>query len=110
MARTRMTLVPKKKRWTISDLSELYIEENFSMDLVSTVTGIPIAPLSHIFWDSGLPDRKRAYYNGYVVGELNKVPPNRIHLYFDTEEAEAYGGESASPDDLVDEFLSELDS
>lgn len=84
-------------QWSIEEIENLYINLNYSMNLVSRVTHIPIAPLSRILWKYGLPDRKRERYGPTFVGELNRLPehssPTKV---FEKEE------------NLEDSFFSEL--
>ena len=51
----RKVMYRLKEKWSIREIAELYVDRNFSMDLVSHITGIPLAPLSHILWDYHLP-------------------------------------------------------
>ena len=52
----RKVMYRLKEKWSIREIAELYVDRNFSMDLVSHITGIPLAPLSHILWDYHLPN------------------------------------------------------
>ena len=73
----RKVMYRLKEKWSIREIAELYIDRNFSMDLVSHITGIPLAPLSHILWDYHLPEVKSKYYT-----ELTK----QMHAEFFREE------------------------
>ena len=44
----RKVMYRLKEKWSIREIAELYVDRNFSMDLVSHITGIPLALLSHI--------------------------------------------------------------
>ena len=58
----RKVMYRLKEKWSIREIAELYVDRNFSMDLVSHITGIPLALLSHILWDYHLPEVKSKYY------------------------------------------------
>lgn len=66
-------MLGEEKKFTIKDLYELYVVQNYCMDAVSKITCIPLVPLSRIFQKYELPDMKKAYYNGRVTGEKTKV-------------------------------------
>lgn len=84
------------EKWTVDDLYDLYVTKNFCMDLVSEVTGIPLAPLSRIFQKYGLPDKKRAHYHGQVKYEITKLSTVRTGAMF---------GKTRSQKALEDDFL-----
>lgn len=66
----------EKRTVSIKELADLYIKKNYSMELVATVTGIPIAPLSRIFQKYRLPEYKQALYNGRIVSEKTRLEQN----------------------------------
>lgn len=66
-------MVDGEKKFTVKDLYELYVVQNYCMDAISKITCIPLVPLSRIFQKYELPDMKKAYYNGRVTGEKTKV-------------------------------------
>ena len=66
----RKVMYRLKEKWSIREIAELYVDRNFSMDLVSHITGIPLALLSHILWDYHLPKVKSKYYTENFLGEI----------------------------------------
>ena len=46
------------RKWKKEEIHELYVEKNYCMDLVSAVTGIPLASLSRLLQSWGFPDGK----------------------------------------------------
>lgn len=57
--------------YTMEQIEAMYIEENYSMELVSRITAINMSLLSRILWDYGLPQKKEAV-NG-MRGEINNL-------------------------------------
>ena len=80
----RKVMYRLKEKWSIREIAELYVDRNFSMDLVSHITGIPLAPLSHILWDY-LPEVKSKYYTENFLGEISKLT-KQMHAEFFREE------------------------
>ena len=85
----RKVMYRLKEKWSIREIAELYVDRNFSMDLVSHITGIPLAPLSHILWDYHLPEVKSKYYTenffrrDFQTYKTNacRIFPGRADLY-----------------------------
>ena len=77
----RKVMYRLKEKWSIREIAELYVDRNFSMDLVSHITGIPLALLSHILWDYHLPEVKSKYYTENFLGDLTKLT-KLIHPLF----------------------------
>lgn len=77
----RKVMYRLKEKWSIREIAELYVDRNFSMDLVSHITGIPLAPLSHILWDYHLPEVKSKYYTENFLGEISKLT-KQMHAEF----------------------------
>ena len=50
------------RKYTLKELYEMYVKENYSMDLVSRVTGISLPLLSRIFQKFNFPELKLSYY------------------------------------------------
>ena len=78
----------KPKKITLKELYDLYVVENYSMDLVARVTCIPLVPLSRIFQKYHLPERKDAYYMGRVSGEKTKLTDVDTTVFLVPEEDE----------------------
>ena len=81
----RKVMYRLKEKWSIREIAELYVDRNFSMDLVSHITGIPLALLSHILWDYHLPEVKSKYYTENFLGEISKLT-KQMHAEFFREE------------------------
>ena len=81
----RKVMYRLKEKWSIREIAELYVDRNFSMDLVSHITGIPLALLSHILWDYHLPKVKSKYYTDNFLGEISKLT-KQMHAEFFREE------------------------
>ena len=77
----RKVMYRLKEKWSIREIAELYVDRNFSMDLVSHITGIPLALLSHILWDYHLPEVKSKYYTENFLGEISKLT-KQMHAEF----------------------------
>lgn len=86
-------------QWTIREIENLYINENYSMELVSKVTKIKLATLSRILWKYGLPEKKRERY-GTSYAEVNRLPePGKGLLGASTRDSE---------DDILEDFFNGL--
>lgn len=62
------------QHWTMKEIEHLYINENYSMNLVARITKIPIADISRLLWKYNLPEKKRSIYGPNFAGEINKLP------------------------------------
>lgn len=65
------------KKCSKEELYELYVKKNYSMDLVSEVTQIPLVILSRLFQDLNLPEEKMEYYDGKIRNEVITRPPEQ---------------------------------
>ena len=82
----RKVMYRLKEKWSIREIAELYVDRNFSMDLVSHITGIPLALLSHILWDYHLPEsEKQNIIQKNFLGEISKLT-KQMHAEFFREE------------------------
>lgn len=73
------------KKWSIKEIAELYIDRNYSMNLVSKITGISLPILSRILWQYELPDVKRAYYGDTFKGEKKALSASEKNEFYDIE-------------------------
>lgn len=75
---------PKERKWTLEDVEKLYINENFSMELLANVMNVPIADLSKLLWKYKLPEKKQAFYKD-VRNERLRLTEEEMAIYFDKE-------------------------
>ena len=78
----RKVMYRLKEKWSIREIAELYVDRNFSMDLVSHITGIPLAPLSHARSEKQILYRKlfRRDFQTYKTNAC-RIFPGRADLY-----------------------------
>lgn len=78
----RKVMYRLKEKWSIREIAELYVDRNFSMDLVSHITGIPLALLSHILWDYHLPEvKKQIIYRKLFRRDFQTYKTNACRIF-----------------------------
>ena len=77
----RKVMYRLKEKWSIREIAELYVDRNFSMDLVSHITGIPLALLSHILWDYHLPSEKQILYRKLFRRDFQTYKTNACRIF-----------------------------
>lgn len=75
---------PKKRKWKLEDVERLYINENFSMELLANVMNVPIAELSKLLWKYKLPEKKQAFYKD-IRNERLRLTEEEMEIYFEKE-------------------------
>lgn len=91
------------RKWKKEEIHELYVEKNYCMNLVSAVTGIPLATLSRLLQLWGFPDEKLERYGASATSFTNEKTrlPGHEAVYIDG--LPGYSGEGAA-----EEFFREM--
>lgn len=63
-----------EKQWTVNEIRELYVDNNYSMVLVSRLTHIRLPELSRAIQKYGLNKEKEKLYGPDFSGEKNSIP------------------------------------
>jgi len=67
--------------YTLEDIRRMYIDEKYSMELISRVTKINIAFLSRVIWYSGMANERRIKYGDHAfLGEVTRMDSNRFSM------------------------------
>ena len=80
---TSETLSEMCNGYSMDQLEQMYIGNNYTMELVSKVTAIDLPTLSRLLWDFGLPDKKMALmgnktYEVKMIHENNYATPDAM--------------------------------
>lgn len=69
-----------QKKVSLAEIWHLYVEENYSMDLLAKTIGIPLNITSRILQKYDIPQKKQEYYDarGGMPPELKQAGAKRI--------------------------------
>ena len=91
------------RKWKKEEIHELYVEKNYCMDLVSAVTGIPLASLSRLLQSWGYPDEKLEKYGASATSFANEKTRLSAHERGNTDRPPGYCME-----EMAEAFFQEL--